>query len=68
MENVESAIELSNVSKRRGRGPGVKEPFVHESVRLSKEVVEFLNSYYPDNKQEKMREVLIDYVHRELNI
>lgn len=68
MENVESAIELSNVSKRRGRGPGIKEPLIHASVRLPKEVVDFLNSYYPDNKQEKMREVLIDYVHRELNI
>jgi hypothetical protein len=67
MEDTESAIELSKVLKRRGRGPGVKEPLVHASVRFPKQVVEFFDNYYPDNKQEKMREVLIDYVHRELN-
>ncbi len=51
MENAESTIELSNVSKRRGRGPGIKEPLIHARVRLPKEVVDFLNSYYPIRHQ-----------------
>ena len=67
MEDTESVIEFSNVLKRRRRGPGVKEPLVHASVRFPKPEVDFFDNYYPDNKQEKMREVLIDYVHRELN-
>ena len=51
---------LKPEKKRRGRGPGKKPTFVHMSLRLPKEVVEYFETF--PNKQAKIREVLTNYV------
>ena len=50
----------SPIKKRQGRGPAKKPTLVNTSLRLPREVVEYFNAY--PNKQEKIREVLTDYV------
>lgn len=46
--------------KRKGRGPGKKPALLCTSLRLPKHVMEYFNTM--PNKQEKMREVLTEYV------
>jgi uncharacterized protein (DUF4415 family) len=48
--------------KRKGRGPGKKPALFNTSVRLSREVMDFFDLHYPNNKQAKIREVLTNYV------
>ena len=54
--------ELKPIPKRRGRGPGKKPALFCTSLRLSKEVMEYFNTHYPETKQAKIREILTDYV------
>ena len=51
-----------NKPKRKGRGLGKKPALFNTSVRLSKEVMDYLNLHHPHNKQAKIREILADYV------
>lgn len=52
--------------KRRGRGPGKRPPLVATSIRLTKEVTDFFDKYYPKNKQAVMRSVLIEFAREEM--
>jgi len=45
---------------RKGRGPGKKVPLACTSIRLTKEVMDYFDSF-PD-KQSRMRDVLTAYV------
>jgi hypothetical protein len=53
---------LKPEKKRKGRGPGKKPALFNTSLRLPKEVIEFLDANYPYTKQAKIREILTDYV------
>ncbi len=53
---------LKPEKKRKGRGPGKKPALFNTSVRLSREVMDYFDQNYPNNKQAKIREVLTNYV------
>jgi len=53
---------LKPEKKRKGRGPGKKPALFNTSVRLSREVMDYFDLHYPNNKQAKIREVLTNYV------
>lgn len=53
---------LKPEKKRRGRGPSKKPTFVHVSLRLPSNVVEFFTTRYPYTKQAEIRKVLVNYV------
>ena len=53
---------LKPAKKRKGRGPGKKPALFNTSVRLSREVMDYFDQNYPNNKQAKIREVLTNYV------
>lgn len=57
--------QIEESTKRRGRGPGKKPALVCTSLRLSRDVMEYFNTHYPNNKQAKMREVLTNYVNNQ---
>ena len=54
--------ELKPIPKRKGRGPGKKPALFCTSLRLPQNVMEYFNTYYPETKQAKIREILTDYV------
>ena len=54
---------LKPYKKRRGRGPSKKPTLVHVSVRLTREVLEYFETF--PNKQAKIREVLTEYLTRQ---
>lgn len=58
--------ELKPIKKRKGRGPGKKPALFCTSLRLPKEVMDYFNDHFPDSKQAKMREILTDYVHNQM--
>jgi len=58
---------LKPEQKRKGRGLGKKPALYCTSLRLPKEVHEFFGAKYPYTKQAKMREVLTDFMNKELN-
>ena len=51
------------VTKRKGRGKASKPALVYFSFRVSKEVVEFFETY--PNKSKKIREVLEQYINQQ---
>jgi len=53
---------LKPEKKRKGRGPAKKPALFNTSVRLSREVMDYFDQNYPNNKQAKIREVLTNYV------
>lgn len=53
--------------KRRGRGPGKRPALMCTSLRVNREVIEYFNKYHPDDKQRRMREVLTEYVNKQLS-
>ena len=58
---------LKPEKKRKGRGLGKKPALMHMTVRVPKEVAEFLEAHYPYTKQAKIREILTNYVNQELS-
>jgi hypothetical protein len=52
-----------NLTKRKGRGKAIKPALVYFSFRVSKEVVEFFETY--PNKSKKIREVLEQYINQQ---
>ena len=46
----------------KGRGKGKKPALFNTSLRLSREVVDYFNTYHPKSKQTKIREILTEYV------
>ena len=57
--------ELKPIPKRKGRGPGKKPALFCTSLRLPQNVMEYFNTYYPETKQAKIREILTEYVNRQ---
>jgi hypothetical protein len=47
---------------KKGRGKGKKPALFNTSLRLSTEVMDYFNTYYPRSKQAKIREILTEYV------
>lgn len=47
---------------KRVRGPQKTPTLFLTSIRLPREVMDYFNTHHPYKKQEKMREVLLDYV------
>lgn len=70
MENTEAQPEQLEQPKpkKRGRGPGKKPRLFNTSIRLTKEVVDYFNTYHPDNKQVQMRAALVQYVQDQLKL
>jgi uncharacterized protein (DUF4415 family) len=62
IDELKTGIE----KKKHGRGLGKKPALVHLSLRLPKDVMDFFDSRYPYAKQAKIREILTDYVNKEL--
>jgi len=51
---------------KKVRGKGVKPTMVYVSLRIDKEVYEFLNTY--PNRSAKIREVLANFINKERGI
>jgi hypothetical protein len=58
---------LKPEKKRKGRGPSKKPTLVCVSLRLPKEVLDYLAKHHPHSKQAKIREILADYVNNITN-
>ena len=54
--------ELKPIRHRGGRGPAKKPTFVHVSLRLPREVVDYFKVHHPNDTQKKAREILTAYV------
>ena len=55
---------MNDVIKRKGRGLGKKPALVYMPTRVNKEVIDFFNQHFPNNKQEKIREVLNNFINQ----
>ena len=56
------ATPVPSPVKRRGRGPGKKPRMESVNIRLPKDIWEFFDLQYGENKQAQIRAVLINYV------
>lgn len=54
--------------KKRGRGPGKRPKLFNTSVRIQRYVQEYFIKYHPKDKQAKMREILAEYVNKQLEL
>ena len=59
---------LKPEKKRKGRGLGKKPALFNTSLRLTKEVMDFLNTNFAYTKQAKMREILTEYVNNQTGV
>jgi hypothetical protein len=57
---------LKPEKKSKGRGLGKKPALFCTSLRLPKEVMDYVNTYHKFTKQAKMREILTEYVNNQL--
>lgn len=53
---------LKPIKQKKGRGPGKKPAFLHTSLRLPREVLDYFDTHFPQSKQTKIREILVEYV------
>lgn len=60
-------LKMGMEKKKSGRGLGKKPALVHFSLRLPKDVSDFFDSRYPYVKQNKMREILTEFMKKELS-
>ena len=58
---------MNDVTKKKGRGKGVKPALVYFPLRLNKEVVEYFDTHYPATRQAKIREVLANFIKGEVD-
>jgi len=59
-------LKLTKEDKKHGRGEGRKPALVHLSLRIPKDVFDFFSKRHKYTKQAKMREILTEYVNKEL--
>jgi uncharacterized protein (DUF4415 family) len=64
-DNIES-LKWGTERKKSGRGLGKKPALVHVSLRIPKNVLDYFDQHYPYTKQTKMREILTDFINKEL--
>jgi len=65
-DNIES-LKWGTERKKSGRGLGKKPALVHVSLRIPKNVLDYFDQHYPYTKQTKMREILTDFINKELS-
>ena len=57
---------LMREEKKQGRGTGKRPALKHLSLRIPKDVMDFFDQHYPRTKQAKMREILTDFINKEM--
>jgi len=63
--NLERRIDMTEETKRKGRGKGKTPPMLSTSIRLSTDIVEYFKGRYPHKWQSEMRKVLINFIGKE---
>jgi uncharacterized protein (DUF4415 family) len=59
-------LKIGLEKKKYGRGDGRKPALMHLSLRIPSDVFDFFSKRYKYTKQAKMREILTDFMNKEL--
>lgn len=62
LTNHRRFVLYEEAKPKRSRGPGKKPKLFCTSLRIPQEVKAYFDTYHPDSKQAKMRDILVEYV------